>query len=36
MGAAIVIGVDVDNECIQLGQGESMLIVSTSETAVKL
>jgi uncharacterized protein YbjQ (UPF0145 family) len=36
MGADAVIGVDVDNECIQQRQGESMLLVSTSETAGKL
>jgi uncharacterized protein YbjQ (UPF0145 family) len=36
MGADAVIGVDVDYESIQLGQGGSMLMVSTSGTAVKL
>jgi uncharacterized protein YbjQ (UPF0145 family) len=36
MGADAVIGVDVDYESIQLGQGGSMLMVSASDTAVKL
>jgi uncharacterized protein YbjQ (UPF0145 family) len=36
MGADAVIGVDVDYASIQLGQGGSMLIVSTSGIAVKL
>jgi uncharacterized protein YbjQ (UPF0145 family) len=36
MGANAVIGVDVDYESIQVGQGGSMLMVSASETAVKL
>ena len=35
-GAEAVIGVDVDYESIQLGQGGSMLMVSASGTAVKL
>jgi uncharacterized protein YbjQ (UPF0145 family) len=34
--ADAVIGVDVDYESIQVGQGESMLMVSASGTAVKL
>jgi uncharacterized protein YbjQ (UPF0145 family) len=34
--AEAVIGVDVDYESIQLGQGGSMLMVSASGTAVKL
>jgi len=36
MGADAVVGVDVDYESIQLGQGGSMLMVSTSGTAVRL
>jgi uncharacterized protein YbjQ (UPF0145 family) len=36
MGADAVIGVDVDYESIQLGQGGGMLMVSASGTAVKL
>ena len=36
MGADAVIGVDVDYESIQVGQGGSMLMVSASGTAVKL
>lgn len=36
MGAEAVIGVDVDYESVQLGQGGSMLMVSASGTAVKL
>ena len=36
LGAEAVIGVDVDYESIQLGQGGSMLMVSASSTAVKL
>jgi uncharacterized protein YbjQ (UPF0145 family) len=36
MGAEAVIGVDVDHESIQIGQGGSMLMVSASGTAVKL
>ncbi len=36
MGADAVVGVDVDYESIQLGQGGSMLMVSASGTAVKL
>jgi uncharacterized protein YbjQ (UPF0145 family) len=36
MGADAVIGVDVDYESIQMGQGGSMLMVSDSGTAVKL
>ncbi len=35
-GADTVLGVDVDYESIQLGQGGSTLIVSASGTAVKL
>jgi uncharacterized protein YbjQ (UPF0145 family) len=35
-GADAVIGVDVDYESIQLGQGGSMLMVSASGTIVKL
>jgi len=35
-GADAVVGVDVDYESIQLGQGGNMLMVSASETAVKL
>ena len=36
MGADAVIGVDVDYESIQIGQGGGMLMVSASETTVKL
>jgi uncharacterized protein YbjQ (UPF0145 family) len=36
MGADAVVGVDVDYESIQLGQGGSMLMVSTSGTAIRL
>ena len=36
MGADAVIGIDLDYASIQLGQGGSMLIVSTSGIAVKL
>jgi uncharacterized protein YbjQ (UPF0145 family) len=36
MSADAVIGVDVDYESIQIGQGGSMLMVSASGTAVKL
>ena len=36
MGADAVVGVDVDYESIQVGQGGSMLMVSASGTAVKL
>src|SRR5215216_7862332 len=36
MGADAVIGVDVDYESIQVGQGGSLLMVSASGTAVKL
>jgi uncharacterized protein YbjQ (UPF0145 family) len=36
MGADAVIGVDVDYESIQIGQGGSMLMVSACGTAVKL
>ena len=36
LGADAVIGVDVDYESIQVGQGGSMLMVSASGTAVKL
>jgi uncharacterized protein YbjQ (UPF0145 family) len=35
-GADAVVGVDVDYEFIQVGQGGSMLKVSASGTAVKL
>src|SRR4028118_1326741 len=35
-GADAVVGVDVDYESIQLGQGGSMLMVSTSGTAIRL
>ncbi len=35
-GADAVIGVDVDYESIQVGQGGSMLMVSASGTAVRL
>jgi 2-keto-3-deoxy-6-phosphogluconate aldolase len=36
MGADVVIGVDVDYESIQVGQGTSMLMISASGTPVKL
>ena len=36
LGADAVIGVDVDYESIQVGQGGSMLMVSAAGTAVKL
>jgi uncharacterized protein YbjQ (UPF0145 family) len=36
MGADAIIGVDVDYESIQVGQGGNMLMVSASGTAVKL
>ena len=36
LGADAVIGVDVDYESIQLGQGGGMLMVSASGTAVRL
>jgi uncharacterized protein YbjQ (UPF0145 family) len=36
LGADVVIGVDVDYESIQVGQGGSMLMVSASGTAVKM
>lgn len=36
LGADAVVGVDVDYESIQVGQGGSMLKVSASGTAVKL
>jgi uncharacterized protein YbjQ (UPF0145 family) len=36
LGADAVIGVDVDYESIQVGQGTSMLMISASGTAVKL
>ncbi len=36
LGANAVVGVDVDYESIQVGQGGSMLMVSASGTAVKL
>jgi uncharacterized protein YbjQ (UPF0145 family) len=35
MGADAVVGVDVDYESIQIGQGGSMLMVSASSTIVK-
>jgi uncharacterized protein YbjQ (UPF0145 family) len=35
-GADAAIGVDVDDESVQLGQGGGMLMVSASGTAVKL
>jgi uncharacterized protein YbjQ (UPF0145 family) len=35
-GADAVIGVDVDYESIQVGQGGSMMMVSASGTAVRL
>ncbi len=36
MGAHAVVGVDVDYESVQVGQGGGMLMVSASGTAVKL
>ncbi len=36
LGADAVIGVDVDYESIQIGQGGGMLMVSASGTAVAL
>jgi uncharacterized protein YbjQ (UPF0145 family) len=36
MGADAIIGVDVDYESIQVGQGGSMLMVSASGTSVRL
>ncbi len=36
LGADAVIGVDIDYESIQIGQGGAMLMVSASGTAVKL
>ena len=36
LGAHAVVGVDVDCESIQIGQGGSMLMVSASGTRVKL
>ncbi len=36
LGAEAVIGVDVDYESIQIGQGGGILMVSASETAIKL
>ena len=36
LGADAVIGVDVDYESVQIGEGGSMLMVSASGTAVKL
>lgn len=36
LGADAVIGVDLDYENIQVGQGGSMLMVSASGTAIKL
>ncbi len=35
-GADAVVGVDVDYESIQMGQGGGMMMVSASGTAVKL
>ena len=35
-GADAVVGVDVDYESIQMGQGGEMMMVSASGTAVKL
>jgi len=36
LGADAVVGVDIDYESIQLGQGGGMLMVSASGTAVRL
>jgi uncharacterized protein YbjQ (UPF0145 family) len=36
LGADAVVGMDVDYESIQIGQGGGMLMVSASGTAVKL
>jgi uncharacterized protein YbjQ (UPF0145 family) len=36
MGASAVIGVDIDYETIQLGQGGGMLMVTVSGTAVRM
>jgi uncharacterized protein YbjQ (UPF0145 family) len=36
LGVNVVVGVDVDYESIQIGQGGSMLMVSAPGTAVKL
>lgn len=36
LGADAVIGVDIDCESIQLGQGGGMMMVSASGTAVRL
>jgi uncharacterized protein YbjQ (UPF0145 family) len=36
LGANAVVGVDVDYESVQVGEGNSMLMVSASGTAVKL
>jgi uncharacterized protein YbjQ (UPF0145 family) len=36
LGADAIIGVDIDYESIQLGQGGGMLMVSASGTAVRL
>jgi uncharacterized protein YbjQ (UPF0145 family) len=36
LGADAVVGVDVDYESVQVGEGGSMLMVSASGTAVKL
>jgi uncharacterized protein YbjQ (UPF0145 family) len=36
LGVTVVVGVDVDYESIQIGQGGSMLMVSAPGTAVKL
>jgi uncharacterized protein YbjQ (UPF0145 family) len=36
LGANAVVGVDIDYETIQAGQGGNMLMVTTSGTAVKV
>ena len=36
LGAEAVIGVNVDYESVQIGEGDNMLMVSASGTAVKL
>ncbi len=36
LGADAVVGVDVDYELIQIGQGGGMMMVSASGTALKL
>ena len=35
-GANAVVGVDVDHEYLQIGEGGGMLMVTCSETAVRL